>query len=158
MREFRQAITTNDERTTTNAPMTDRSKDLSYLTATSVINLMESTRYLLHILTPLLRHSSNNGVRKLPSRHPTADIARHMLALRINLLDRLMQPRRRIDLPQVPQHHRRRQHQRRRVRNPLSCYVGCAPVDRLENRILRAHVRARHHAQPPPQPRRQVRY
>jgi hypothetical protein len=36
-------------------PMTDRPKNLSYLTPTSVMNSMESTRYTTHILTPLFR-------------------------------------------------------------------------------------------------------
>jgi hypothetical protein len=48
-----QRRTNNDERT----PMTDRPKDLSFLTPTSVINSMDSISYLLHILTPLSRVS-----------------------------------------------------------------------------------------------------
>jgi hypothetical protein len=46
----------NDERRTNNDErprMTDRPKNLSYLTPTSVINSMDSTSYLTHILTPL---------------------------------------------------------------------------------------------------------
>ena len=57
--------TNNDER----KPMTDRPKNLSFLTPTSVINSMDSISYHTHILTPLFRASAIPACRSLPARY-----------------------------------------------------------------------------------------
>jgi hypothetical protein len=49
-----QTATTTDTRTTGERPrMTDRPKNLSFLTPTSVMNPLESTPHFTRILTPL---------------------------------------------------------------------------------------------------------
>jgi hypothetical protein len=73
--------TRNDERRTNNGerkPMTDRPKNLSFLTSTSVMNLIESISYLLHILTPSFAET-HGWERKISGGGPTCWYRSNML-------------------------------------------------------------------------------
>src|SRR5438105_9748702 len=72
-------------------------------------------------------------------------------------LQRAAQPARFLEPADVVQHHRRREHLRGGVRDALPGDIGRRAVDRLEDRRVLAHVRARREPQPSYQARGLVR-